>query len=182
MSLNRVVGRYRWWLCLPAYLIGIGIALWAPEDVFSRMGPLMPAYNLVASVIPSVRAVAQGPSAFPQVAALYYAFMWCWSPLFWVLSAQSLRSKDSFLLRRDSPLYRVSNLSVGERAALLVAAGLFAGLVGFFVVYYDGRDILFFPFGTSRRFLAFAGVALPISAAGLLAIALTAFRRAVGLR
>lgn len=137
--------------------------------------------EIVGVIVPSVREIPRGENRFPQVSALYHSLMWAFLPMFLWWSVRSVGRRDGWVLRWNSPFYRIVPPRISERIAMLAFLVFALGLVGAAWMFYDGRSVILFPFGESRLFLGIAGLVVELAVAMFLVLAWYALRRVLSL-
>lgn len=147
---------YRNPFILFSHLAGALIAIFAPADILSAVPSLKAFANLVNNIFPVVGNFASR-SKFPQISELYFAFMMCFLPAWYLGSLTAIRILDADHRIPDDQ----SSLSLIARLALL--AVMVFGAIATFCFINPGYDFNLMPINRSRIALAVFG---PVFAAG----------------
>lgn len=139
------------------WLLGLLIALYAPNDVLARSWLARTYVDAFEFLWPLLRGYAQ-KSAFQEVALLYNSVVWLSLPLWAVLVWRYLKTRNSGLLVKDK-------LSIVNWIALLLGASFYAAIGVVFLIFWNGTATRLVDFAGSRLSLGVWGMVPPFGVA-----------------
>lgn len=155
------------------WLLGLLVGLFAPITILSDNWVLQ-AYVSAMVFVTNPKGLMGTKSLYPEVSALYYAIT-IWSLPLWTLVSWKWMNSQVGSNKTDM-IFKV-HLSIANRLTLLLLLPLWIFLTYAGFSLNHGGDTRMIAFGTSRLQLAVFGVAIQVSVALTLSVALFSAKR-----
>jgi hypothetical protein len=144
-----------------SWLIGLAVATTAPERSLTNHPALQWLASTLARIVPTLDGIATF-SAFPEVTTLFFTLSWSFVPAYVFTMTRSMLRRDGLVLRPEAPGY-LDDASAGACWRAGAVSVICAVIATYALAFDDGRDILGTRFNTSRVFLGFFGLAMPLA-------------------
>lgn len=139
-------------------LVGLLLALYAPNSVLDDYPFLKPFTQFMGTILPPIQYYAE-KSKFPQVTELYFALMWLFAPLHFYFLNQDFHEQRfewarKWKLKELTPPYRGFKQYAHRVFIVLI---LMPALIIFYLFYNKGYDFNLLPINSSRVMLGLFG-------------------------